>query len=194
MNRRQPETFEEMRPTAWKADGTPVSFEIMPREQPQARIIGDDDVILAPVQPDRIPRVQHIIQGSSIDDARAFNIRISSLAAILAGGVVLAAFIFGASLSFWSALMYFGTVYALVWALAFLWDTMRSPGGIELVNVLSLWAFLRREQTFRHGRYAQPRSERERLLLTILGAAAVGAGVLFVLAVVGVVMWENMPR
>ena len=78
--------------------------------------------------------------------------------------------------------------------MAFLWDTMRSPGGIELVNVLSLWAFLRREQTFRHGRYAQPRSERERLILTVLGALAVGAGVLFVLAVLASVAWENMPK
>lgn len=187
--------YQDMQPVEWK-NGVPVRYEVIERESRQLpRVIGADDApIVAPVQPDRVPRVQQIIEGTPEGEARAFNIRVSSLAAVIGGGVVLLALVFGASLSFWTGAMWFGSVYALVWALAFLWDTARSPGGVELVNVLSLWAFLRAEQRFRHSRYAEPRSERERLLLTVLGAAAVGAGVLFVLAVLASVAWENMPR
>lgn len=187
--------IQDMRPVAWKSDGTPTKFEIVQRDQAQhPRVIGHDDApIVAPTPADRLPRVQHIIHSDAVDEARAFNIRVSSLAAVLGGGVVFAGLIFGASLSFWSALMTFGLTFALTWAGAFALDAMRSPGGIELFHAARMWAFLDREQAHRHGRYAVPTSDRVRLLQTIVGALAVGASVLFVVLIIVGVALEWMP-
>lgn len=190
--------IEDMRPVAWKPDGTPVRFEIVQRDQAQhPRPIGwddDDAPIFAPVQPDRLPRVQRVIAGSPLDEARGFNIRVSSLAAVLGGGVVFAGLIFGASLSFWSALMWFGSVFALTWAGAFALDAFTSAGGIELFHAWRMWAFLDREQAHRHRRYDAPVSDRLRALQTVLGVAAVGSTVLLVLALIVAVAVEWMPR
>lgn len=190
--------IEDMRPVAWKADGTPTRFEIVQREpRPQPRVIGaDDDVqhIVSPMPVEYTPRVQHIVQSDAVNEARGFNIRVSSLAAVLGGGAVLAAMVFGASLSFWSALMWFGTVFALTWPGAFVLDAMRSPGGIELFHTWHLWRFLHNEQRYRHDRYARPKSDRRRGLEAILFAAAVGATVLAGLAMLAAVFMENVPR
>jgi hypothetical protein len=183
MNRRtQTETeIEEMQPVAWRPDGTPTRFEIVQRDQAQPYVIGDDDApIVSPLPVERLPRVQYVVTGSPIDEAVAFNRRVYSLALVVGLLVVTLAFVFGASLSFWLA--------------AFLWDTMRSPGGIELVNVLSLWQFLRAEQRHRHGRYSAPPSERVQMIRLIVGAAAVGATVLFLALIVAGVALEQMPR
>ena len=198
MRQQDQHEIEDMRPVAWKADGTPVRFEIVQRDQAQhPRPIGhDDDVhhVVSPVPADRLPRVQHIIHSDAVGEARAFNIRVSSLAAVLGGGVVFAGLIFGASLSFWSALMWFGSVFALTWAGAFLLDSLTSAGGVELFNSWRMWAFLDREQAHRHQRYSAPVSDRVRLAQTIVGVAAVGVTVLFLaLIIIGVAM-ENMPR
>jgi hypothetical protein len=189
--------IEEMRPTAWRPDGTPTKFEIVASDDdvrhPPA-IGWDDAPIVAPVQPDRLPRVQHIVQTNALDEARGFNLKVSSLAAVLGGGVVLAALMFGASLSFWSALMWFGTVFAAVWAGAFVLDSLTSAGGVELFHSWRLWAFLDREQAHRHNRYSAPVSDRVRLLQTIIGTLAMGVTALFFLLVVAGVAMENMPR
>ena len=196
MNRRTRETeIEDMKPVAWKADGTPTRFEIVQRDQAQPYVIGADDApIVSPLPVDRLPRVQHIITSDAMGEAHAFNVRISSLAAVLAGGVVLMAVMFGASLTLWSGIMWFGSVYAAVWFLAFLWDTVRSPGGIELVNVLSLWQFLRAEQRHRHGRYDPPLPENIRIIRMVIGALAVAMTVFCAVGLVALVAMENMPR
>lgn len=191
MTRQQ--TDLDMRAVEFRPDGTPTRYEVV--HQPAPYIIGADDApIVSPVAPDRLPRVQHIVTSDAIGEARAFNIRVSSLALVLAGGVVLAAAVFGPSLSFWSLLAWFGTVYAAVWAAAFAWDTMRSAGGVELVNTLHLWSFLRREQEFRHSRYDVPQRSAPAWLGPVLLAGAVGFGGLFVLLIVGAVAVELMPR
>lgn len=156
----------------------------------------DDDVhhVVSPVPADRLPRVQHIVQTDAIGEARAFNIRVSSLAAVLGGGVVLAALMFGASLSFWSALMWFGTVFALTWAGAFALDAMTSAGGVELFHAWRLWAHLDREQAHRHRRYDAPPSDRLRLAQTVLLALAAGTTVLAGLGLLVAIFAENMPR
>ena len=189
--------YADMQPVEFRPDGTPTRFEIVASDDdvrhPPA-IGWDDAPIASPVQPDRLPRVQHIVTSDAIDEARAFNIRVSSLAAVLGGGVVLAALMFGASLSFWSALMWFGSVFALTWAGAFALDAFTSAGGIELFNAMRLWRHLDAEQAHRHQRYNAPVSDRVRLLQTVLGVAAMGVTALFVaLIIIGVAM-ENMPR
>ena len=190
--------IEDMRPVAFRPDGTPVRFEIVQRDQAQRppAIGHDDDVhhVVSPVPADRLPRVQHIIHSDAIGEARAFNIRVSSLAAVLGGGVVLMALVFGASRSFWSGAMWFGSVFALTWAAAFALDAMRSPGGIELFHAMRMWAFLDREQAHRHNRYNAPPTGRVRLAQTVIGALAVGVTVLFVLLIVAAVALEWMPR
>lgn len=196
MRQQDQQDIEDMRPVAFRPDGTPTKYEIVQRDQAQRpRVIGDDDApIVSPMPADRLPRVQHIIHSDAVDEARAFNLKVSSLAAVLGGGVVLMALVFGASLSFWSGAMWFGSVFALTWAGAFALDAMRSPGGIELFHAARMWAFLDREQVHRHGRYAVPTSDRLRLLQTIVGALAVGVTVLFVLLIVAGVALEWMPR
>jgi hypothetical protein len=188
--------FQDMVPTEYR-NGQPTKYEIVQADNdvryPPA-IGWDDAPIVAPVQPDRLPRVQRIVQSDAIDEARAFNIRVSSLAAVLGGGVVLAALMFGASLSFWSALMWFGSVFAAVWACAFALDAMTSAGGVELFHAARLWRHLDAEQAHRHRRHNAPPSDRLRLAQTILGTLAVGSTVLLVLAIVAAVAIEWMPR
>lgn len=192
MNR---QTDLDMRAVEFRADGTPTRYEVVHQPQAQPYIIGADDApIVAPVQPDRLPRVQYIVTGSPIDEARAFNVKISSLATVLGGGAVLAAFVFGASLSFWSALMTFGLTFALTWAGAFVLDALRSPGGIELFHAWRLWAFLAREQSHRHRLQGAPTSTAPAWLGPVLLAGAVGFGGLFVLLIVGAVAVELMPK
>lgn len=190
--------IEDMRPVAWKSDGTPTKFEIVQRDQaqPRPRVIGDDDDvhIVSPVPSDRLPRVQRVIEGDPISEARGFNIRISSLATVLGGGAVLLAALFGASFSAWAGIMIFGSVFALTWAGAFVLDAMTSAGGVELFHALRMWAFLDREQAHRHNRYATPKSDRQRILETVLFAAAVGVTALAVLGLLVAVFAENMPR
>ncbi|MBI1299709.1 hypothetical protein GC175_32695 [bacterium] len=80
--------IEDMQPVRWRPDGTPTKFEIVQREPTAPRPIGWDDApIVAPTPADRLPRVQRVIEGSPVDEARAFNIRVSSLAAVLGGGL-----------------------------------------------------------------------------------------------------------
>lgn len=188
--------YSDLQPVEWRADGTPSRYELVsPDDEPTyAPAPYNDAPIVSPLQPDRLPRVQRIVQSDAIDEARAFNIRVSSLAAVLGGGVVLAALMFGASLSFWSALMWFGTVFAAVWAGAFVLDSLTSAGGIELFHAARLWRHLDAEQAHRHRRYSTPPSDRLRLAQAVLGALAVGSTVLCVLAVIVLVAVEWMPR
>lgn len=187
------DVIQGMRPTAWRPDGTPSHFEIVEHEP---YIIGADDVppIVAPIQPIQTARMQYTITGNPIDEARGFNLRVSSLATVLAGGAVLAAFVFGASLTFWSALMWFGTVFALTWAGAFALDAMRSPGGIELLHAWRLWGFLDREQMFRHSRHIAPTPARRGWLAPVLLVLAIAWTVGFVVLVIVLVAMEQMPR
>ena len=195
MNRRQETEIEEMQPVAWRPDGTPTRFEIVQRPEAQPRIIGDDDdLVLSPLPPAKVVKAQSIVEGSWSDRARAFNVTTYTLSTVTGIAFVLAAWVFGASLSFFVLAGYFFGGFVLAWLAAYFLHTAISAEGAQMADTLLLWRFLFNEQRHRHGRYKPQRTERERLLLTILGALAVGAGVLFVLAVVGVVMWENMPR
>lgn len=193
MNRRNETEIENMRPVAWRPDGTPARFEVV--EYDAAPVIGHDDApIVAPVASDRLPRVQRIVEGSPVDEARAFNLKVSTLALVLGGGAVLAAAIFGASLSFWSALMWFGTVFAVVWAAAFALDALTSAGGVELFHAWRLWSFVDREQRHRHRRYDAPLTERQIWLKSLLfGLALVWTGGC-VIALIVAISLENMPK
>lgn len=187
------QTDIDMKPVEFRPDGTPTRYEVV--HQPAPYIIGADDApIVAPVAPDHLPRVQHVITSDAVDEARGFNLRVSSLATVLAGGAVLAAFVFGASLTFWSALMWFGTIFALTWAGAFALDAMRSPGGIELFHAWRLWAFLDREQVFRHSRYNAPTPAGRGWLGPVVLGLAIAWTVACVVLVIVLVATEQMPR
>lgn len=179
--------IEDMRPTAWKADGTPTRFEIVQHEpRPQPRVIGaDDDMqhIVSPIPPERAPRVQYVVTGSPIDEARAFNHRTNNLAIIIAAGSVLIAVRFGATLTAWTGIMTFGAIYAACWLIAYVVDVLRSPGGIELFHAWSLWSFLRREQDHRHNRT-------QRSTASIIAQAIVGGTAFFFLFVAIILVAE----
>lgn len=179
-------------PTEFK-NGRAVRYEVV-RDEPQARVEPLAPIV-SPLPVERVPRVQYQITGSPVDEAQGFNMRVSSLAAVLAGGVVLAALVFGATFTFWTALMWFGSVFAGVWLLAFVWDTARSPWGIELVHTLLLWRFLEREQVERHRRMgAQVGGTVPAWVRGLLLSGAVGFMGLFVLLVLAGVAMEWMPR
>jgi hypothetical protein len=153
MTQRQHE-IDDMRAVAWKSNGTPTKFEIVQSSEPRPRprIIGaDDDIqhIVSPVPAER-SRVQYVITGNPIDEARAFNHRTNNLALIIACGSILLAVWFGAGLTAFTGIMAFGAIYAVCWLIAYLVDILRSPGGIELFHAWHLWSFLRREQDHRH--------------------------------------------
>lgn len=189
--------IEDMRPVEFRPDGTPTRFEIVASDDdvryPPA-IGWDDAPIVAPLPADRLPRVQRVIEGDPISEARGFNIRISSLATVLGGGAVLLAALFGASFSAWAGILIFGSVFALTWAGAFVLDAMTSAGGIELFHAMRLWAHLDREQAHRHNRYNAPPTDRQRTLETVLLAAAVGVTVLAGIGLLVAIFAENMPR
>lgn len=189
--------IEGMRPVAWRPDGTPVRFEaIEPVEAAPVRTVGDDvqDMIVSPLPSARVVKAQTITEGNHSDRAKAFNISTLNLSIVAGLAFVVAALVFGASLSFFSLAMYFFSGFVLAWLVAYFLHTAISAEGAQMADTLLLWRFLFNEQRHRHGRYRPQPTERERLILTVLGAAAVGAGVLFVLAVLGVVFMENMPR
>lgn len=193
MNKRHDVEIEDMRPVAWKVDGTPTRFEVV--HSPQARIIGDDDApIVSPLPEARVVRASSVVEGSWSDRARAFSITTHTLSAVTGVAFVVAAAVFGASLSFFSLALYFFSGFVLAWLVAYFLHTAISAEGAQMADTLLLWRFLFNEQRHRHGRYTPARSERDRLILVVLGALSVGAAVLFLLAVLTVVFWENMPR
>lgn len=185
----------DMVPTEFR-NGQATRYEIIHAddEPTYAPAVYDDAPIVAPVQPDRLPRVQRIVQTNAIEEARGFNIRVSSLAVSLGGGAVLLAALFGASLSAWAGIMIFGVTFAATWAAAFALDAMTSAGGVELFHAFRMWAFLDREQAHRHQRYSVPKTDNQRLLETVLLAAAVGVTALAAVGMVAAVFMENAPR
>ena len=192
--RKLPETFDGMRPRAWRADGTPVAFEIVTQDEGAPRAMDNATPIQSPIPVDRLPRVQRVIAGSPIDEARGFNIRVSTLAAVLGGGAVLLALVFGASLSLWTAAMWFGTAFALTWAGAFVLDAMTSPGGVELFHAAKMWRFLDNEQRYRHGRRSRPMDQPTKMLIGLIVAVLAGLGLVAFVTAIAFVSLERMPK
>ena len=189
--------IEEMRPVAWKSDGTPVRFEVVQRDQARPRVIGaDDDVqhIVSPLPEARIVKAQSVVEGSWSDRARAFNISTLNLSIVTGILATIAALVFGASVSFFVLALYFFGGFTLAWLVAYALHTFISAEGAQMADTLLLWRFLFNEQRHRHNRYNTPPSDRLRLAQTIIGALAVGSTVLFVLLIVAAVALEWMPR
>ena len=184
MNRNEQTEIEDMRPTEWRHDGTPTRFEIVQHEpRPRPPIIGHDDAPIVSPVPNERPRVQYVVTGSPIDEAKAFNHRTNNLAIIIAAGSVLIAVRFGATLTAWTGIMTFGAIYAACWLIAYVVDVLRSPGGIELFHAWNLWAFLRREQDHRHNRT-------QRSTASIIAQAIVVGTAFFVLFVAIILIAE----
>lgn len=182
--------IEEMRPTAWRPDGTPTKFEIMQREPAHLPTVVDSAPIVSPIQPDRVPRVQHIITGTPLDEAKAFNHKTNNLAMVLSGGGVLVALLFGASLTAFTGIMLQAALYASVWLIAYLVDVLRSPGGVELFHAWNLWAYLKREQSHRHGKVEYGWD----MTSVILTALVVSVVVMVTVGMVVMLAQEYMPR
>ncbi|MBI1294300.1 hypothetical protein GC175_05000 [bacterium] len=189
--------IEDMRPTAWRPDGTPTKFEIVQRDQAKPRVIGDDDDvqhIVSPLPEARVVRSSSHVEGSWRDRAEGFSISTWQLSAVTGVLFVVAAAVFGASLSFFTLALAFFFGFSAAWLIAYFLHVWVSAEGAQLTEVLLLWKFLFREQAHRHGRYSLPKSERQRTLETVLLAAAVGVTALAVLGLIVAVFAENMPR
>lgn len=186
--------IEDMRPVAWKADGTPVRFEVVQRDQAQhPRPIGHDDApIVSPLPEARVVKAQSVVEGSWSDRARAFNISTLNLSIVTGILATIAALVFGASVSFFALALYFFGGFTLAWLVAYLLHTFVSAEGAQMADTLLLWHFLFTEQRYRHQRYSE--SERLTLLRTIVGALAVGVTALFVALIIIGVALEWMPR
>ena len=189
--------IEEMRPTAWRPDGTPTKFEIVQREPTAPRVIGaDDDVqhIVSPLPAERVVRSSSHVEGGYEDRARGFAIATWQLSVVTGAGMAIAALVLGGSFSFVALTGWFFAGFCLVWLASFILHTFVSAEGSEFLSTVFLWRFLFAEQRHRHNRYAQPPSERLRTLQTIVLALAVAASALFVVLIVALVFMENAPR
>jgi len=191
--------IEEMRPTAWRPDGTPTKFEIVQRDQaqPRPRVIGDDDDvhhIVSPMPAERVVRSSSHVEGSWRDRAEGFSIATWQLSAVTGVLFVVAAAVFGPSLSFFTLALAFFFGFSAAWLTAYLLHVWVSAEGAQLTETLLLWKFLFREQRHRHGRYTLPKSERQRTLETVLLAAAVGVTALGVVGLMAAIFAENMPK
>ena len=189
--------IEDMRPVAWKPDGTPTKFEIVQREPTAPRVIGaDDDVhnIVSPLPETRVVRSSSHVEGSWRDRAEGFSISTWQLSAVTGVLFVVAAAVFGPSLSFFTLALAFFFGFSAAWLTAYFLHVWVSAEGAQLTETLLLWKFLFREQKYRHGRYATPKTDRQRTLETVLLAAAVGVTALAVLGLLVAVFAENMPR
>lgn len=186
--RKQIQQEQDMRPTAWR-NGQPVKYEVAIVDEPaHLPTVVDNAPIIAPVQPDRMPRTQYVITGTPEEEARAFNVRTNNLALVLSGGGVLLALVFGASLTAFTGIMLQAGLYAATWLVAYLVDVLRSPGGIELHNSWQLWRYLRREQEYRHGKAPWDPID------VVMVALIAGAMVLVVAGGIALLAMEFMPR
>ena len=190
--------IEDMRPVAWKPDGTPTKFEIVQRDQaqPRPRVLGeDDDVhIVSPMPAERVVRAQSVVSGSWSDRAAAFNKTTYTLSMVTGVAFVIGGAVFGPSLSFFALSMYFFGGFVLAWLIAYLLHTFVSAEGAQMADTLLLWRFLFNEQRHRHNRYTTPKTDSQRTLETVLFAAAVGVTVLAGIGLIVAIFAENMPR
>lgn len=193
MNR---QTELDMRAVEFRADGSPVRYEVV--HQPQAqmpRVIGGDDApIVAPVMPERVVRAQSVVTGDWSDRARAFNLSTLNLSIVTGGLAIVAALVFGASFSLWSLLAYFFGGFALAWLIAYLLHTFVSAEGSQFLETIFLWRFLANEQRHRHSRYDAPQRSAPAWLEPVLLAGAVGFTVLFLAIIIIGVAVEQMPK
>lgn len=189
--------ISEMKPIAWRPDGTPTRFEIVQRDQAQPRVIGEDDDdahIVSPLPEARIVKAQSVVTGSWSDRARAFNITTLNLSIVTGILATIAALVFGASVSFFVLALYFFGGFTLAWVIAYALHTFVSAEGAQMADTLLLWRFLFNEQRHRHQRYSAPPSDRLRLAQTVLLALAAGTTVLAGLGLLVAVFMENAPR
>lgn len=198
MNRQtDQQEIEDMKPVAWKSDGTPTRFEIVQRDQVRPRVIGDDDDvqhIMSPLPEMRVVKAQSVVEGSWSDRAHAFNISTLNLSIVTGVLFTIAAIVFGASLSFFALALYFFGGFTLSWLIAYLLHTFVSAEGSQFADTLFLWSFLRREQAHRHQRYNAPTTDRQRALQLILGTLAVGSTVLAGIGLIVAIFMENTTR
>lgn len=195
MNRRTQTDEVEMVATEFHPSGLPAKYEVVRTEQ--APVIGwDDDVnhIVSPLPEARVVKAQSIVEGSWSDRARGFNLSTRNLSLVVGGMFLIAAWVLGPSLSFWALAMWYFAGFSLTWLVAYALHVLVSAEGAQFLDTVYLWKFLFREQAHRWNRYAPQRTERERLVIMLLGAGAVLCLSLFALLIIGAVAVEMMPR
>lgn len=194
MNRNDQE-ITGMKPTAWKPDGTPTRFEIVPSEPEYPRVIGADDVQIVSPIPAQIVRSTSHIEGSWSDRARAFNLSTLNLALVTGGLFIVASIALAGKVLplFTLALIYFAG-FSVTWLIAYFLHTMISAEGAQMADTLLLWQFLAREQQERHRRAGAPVPSRGReILAAILFAAAMGVTIFCVVGLIVAVVWGYTP-
>ena len=143
-------TIIELRPVSSLNDpNAPKTFVPVRAENTGAReIIPAEAGQLRPA-----PRTQTAVTGSHLNRAWAFSVKTWQLSLIVGAGVWLAARVLkGYPLfSVW-AILWLVSGFALVWAGAYVLDTVVSPEGAELIDTLLFWRFMSKEQRERHRR------------------------------------------
>ncbi len=109
---------------------------------------------MAPIQPvQRVERVRAQVTGTYTDRAKGFALTTWQLSFIVGLALVVVVRFFKEYhlLSFTTAVIFFAA-FLVVWTLAFLAHTFVSPEGVELLETIFLWRFIRAEQKERHRR------------------------------------------
>jgi hypothetical protein len=105
-----------------------------------------------PVRPNTNSRANAIVEGSYQDRARAFSHVTLNLSLVTGAGLVVAAMVLGDTTSFALLTGYFFTGFCLVWLLSFILHTFVSAEGVEVIETLLYWQFIKREQSERFRR------------------------------------------
>ena len=100
-----------------------------------------------------VSRTQTTVTGSHLNRAWAFSVKTWQLSLIVGVAVWLTARILkGYPLLSLGAILWLVTGFGLVWAGAYILDTVVSPEGAELIDTLLFWRFMSKEQKERHRR------------------------------------------
>jgi len=139
----------DMRPVSTLDDANaPKTFVPVRAEDTAGEIVPAEAGQLRPA-----PRTQTAVTGSHLNRAWAFSVKTWQLSLIVGVGVWLAARILkGYPLLSLGAILWLVTGFGLVWAGAYILDTVVSPEGAELIDTLLFWRFMNREQKERHRR------------------------------------------
>ena len=104
-----------------------------------------------PAQPVR--STSHL-EGNYSDRARSFSIATWQMSSVTAvSTVVLSQLAWGYPILSLTTLAWLVTGYLLVWLASFTLHTLVSPEGVDVLNAVFMWRYLKREQTERHRRY-----------------------------------------
>lgn len=144
----------DMQVTQVDKRGNPRQIVILDDAEAERFEMVEPEMLHIPQALSQAPRAVAQVKGGYVDRAQAFNITTMNLALVVGFGVLTAAaFLRGESLTLAAVLMWFMSGFLAVWLIAYILHTFVSAEGVEVINTLFFWAFVRSEQKERYRRW-----------------------------------------